>query len=53
MKQGFLQRIFGARNISVFTGNSLPTIIKGIDKPNEFKEELFDTVSKTSTENAA
>ena len=42
LKQGFIQRLFGSGNIVVFTGNSVPVIIKDIDNPEDFKSHLFD-----------
>lgn len=46
MNQGIIQRILGSGNIMVFSGNSIPVIIKDIDNPNEFKEHLFNTTQK-------
>lgn len=40
VNQGMLQRMFGAGNIVVMTGNNVPTILVGIEKPNEFKNAI-------------
>ncbi|MFG1501094.1 PH domain-containing protein [Halobacteriovorax sp. XZX-3] len=42
MKQGILQRIFGSGDIHIFSGNSVPVIIKDIDNPDQFKSEVFN-----------
>lgn len=45
VSQNIIQRIFGAGNISVLTGNDKPTVLRGIDLPDEFKHALSDAVS--------
>lgn len=48
VNQSFFQRIFGAGNIFVLTGNDQPTVLKNIDKPDDFKNTLSDEVSAIS-----
>jgi uncharacterized membrane protein YdbT with pleckstrin-like domain len=46
MKQGVLQRMFGSGNIMVLTGNDKPTVLKDIDKPDVFKNNISEMVEK-------
>lgn len=45
-KQGIIQRIFGAGNIEVMTGNDKPTRLANLDLPEQFREALSNVVSK-------
>lgn len=38
--QGILQRIFNSGNLLVMTGNNKPTVLFGIDNPENFREIL-------------
>lgn len=40
LAQGILQRLFGAGNLLVMTGNDKPTILRNIDNPDHFRETL-------------
>jgi len=51
MKQSITQRIFGSGDVMVFSGNSIPVVIKDIESPNEFKEHLF-TITNQETQAA-
>lgn len=44
-KQGILQRIFGAGNLSILTGNSIPMTLPNIDNFEELKNAISETLS--------
>jgi uncharacterized membrane protein YdbT with pleckstrin-like domain len=44
--QGLLQRLFGAGNVSVMTGNDKPTKLKNLDQPEQFREALSNVCNK-------
>ena len=44
--QGILQRMFGAGNISVMTGNDKPTTLTNLDVPENFREALSSVCHK-------
>jgi uncharacterized membrane protein YdbT with pleckstrin-like domain len=45
VSQSLSQRVFGCGNIMIMTGNDKSTTLKGLDKPEEFREAV------TATEN--
>lgn len=53
VSQGIIQRIFGAGNILVHTGNDKPTKIQGINEPEEFKSHLSKIVEEVSRKAAS
>ena len=52
LKQTIFQRIFGAGNILIYTGNDSPISIIGIDNPNELKNRIFDITDEQSNKAA-
>ncbi|APJ02471.1 PH domain-containing protein [Silvanigrella aquatica] len=48
LKQGIVQRLVGAGNIRIFTGNDKPTIIFDIDAPDSFKNKLTEMIENKS-----
>ena len=50
LNQSLFQRIVGAGDIVILTGNDMALRIAYIDKPNEFKDAISATVARWSTE---
>ncbi|WP_186646648.1 PH domain-containing protein [Fluviispira vulneris] len=42
INQGIIQRIFGAGNVHVLTGNDKPTILRNIKNPDDFKNNMSE-----------
>ena len=53
MNQGIVQRIFGAGNILVMTGNDKPTKMKHVNCPEDFKNRLTDAIKMKSNQGTA
>jgi uncharacterized membrane protein YdbT with pleckstrin-like domain len=49
LSQGFMQRLYGSGNILVLTGNDRPTVLRYIEKPEEFKHQLTEEIRAKST----
>lgn len=48
VSQGILQRMLGAGNILVLTGNDKPTILANIDNPEAFKNQISEITGQIS-----
>lgn len=46
LNQDIVQRLFGAGNIAIMTGNDKPTKLMNIDRPEQFREVLSNICSK-------
>jgi uncharacterized membrane protein YdbT with pleckstrin-like domain len=49
MKQSLSQRMFGAGDLLLLTGNDKPTIMKNIDRPEEFKNTISEMIEKRAS----
>lgn len=52
VKQSFIQGQFNAADICILTGNDMPTILKNIDHPTQFKNHLTDCISTSGSKAA-
>ncbi len=46
LKQGIFQRIVGAGDLSILTGNDKITVIRDIDEPDTFKNAVSEVLNK-------
>jgi len=53
VSQGIVQRMFGAGNIFVLTGNDKPTRLTNIDNPEIFKNQISEVLGQYSKKAAA
>ena len=52
MNQGLIQRMFGAGNVLIFTGNDKPTRINDIDNPDAFKTIISEQAERKTSKSA-
>ena len=48
MSQDIIQRLFGAGDILVLTGNDKPSRLSNIDSPEDFKDKLTEVINSRS-----
>lgn len=46
-RQSLIQSIFGAGDLMIFLGNDKPTLLNGIDHPDEFRERISGLVNQS------